>query len=197
MLYKIVVVATIALSAIAQPYFKTAADSVMPHNTILCTADATCTAQSPAEGDKMLCYTATLTQNAVAAGTGGTVLSAQKICLPSDFADFYTTTTNPYLLIQSSATGTAFDRWNFARVTTGTGAAVANTLTACTTNADCASKNTAGDMTAPMWCCADVVITESLRTDAAAKASTKFCVRDYANAPAGVTARVSGATAAW
>ena len=89
MLHKIVVVATIATIAIAQPYYKTG--SPVTHNVIVCTADSTC--QTTPEGKLSLCYTVKAMAGGAASTatppvySGGTAVGTLNLCMPSGYAD--------------------------------------------------------------------------------------------------------------
>lgn len=121
MLHKIVVVATIATVAIAQPYY-TSGVSQMTHNTITCSADTDCAALSAKTdgGKSVLCYTVTnkigvtISTATPPVYSAGTSTATAKLCFPSGYADQFTSATAP-LTILNTASATAgastYDTW--------------------------------------------------------------------------------------
>lgn len=193
---KIVVVATIALSAIAQPYYQTATPQVF--NVKTCTADSGCGTATD-EGASVYCYKVTYKQGVTTTTPAtGTAVAALNLCFPSGFAEMYTTVDGPLKVSQTASTTAStdkFDTWQFTRVATVTTAAAMQTK--CTTNDQCASLNSATDTTLPKYCCADVVTTQSYITVAGAQASTKFCIADYSTAPSTVKAPTPMVSSTW
>ena len=115
MLLKITLVAIVTNFARAQPFYSTYSPAFV--NIIACSTDADCLNQTPPQGAGFNCYTATYMQARSPVLTGGFVVSTSALCLPEDFAEYYSP--NP-IVIQESSTKKLYDTWLFKRITAPT-----------------------------------------------------------------------------
>jgi hypothetical protein len=159
MFSKILIVATVAVTAIAQPFYTAGATMV---NIIACSSDTVCAAQAPMPGANFYCYGATYRQNLGPTKAGGSLINSNiGICMPSGFVDSYTTELLG-LAIQVDNYGAFYDNWYFTRKTASGSITVAadnmpEVQARCMTNADCSAMTVAAN--GASWCCADVMVT--------------------------------------
>ncbi len=189
MLHKIVIVATIAVTVIAQPYYQTPVAGSVPVDLDECSAESTCTNSDA--GYNFFCYTVDYTRGATATGSGGSEEDRARLCFPSGLASLFTNSPRVNLQIPTTADDTEYDLYTFVRYKPQS-ANTANMLTDCSTNADCAAANAAGPEALPDHCCASFVFASTYMEMNTQVNVVKKCVRDWASAPDSVAAPIIG-----